>query len=75
MPLYSIRFVDHGRNVYRIHTVEGEHDAAAIRAARDINAPTIGAGFEVWCQERFIHWEPNSPLSRGKTADDPATSS
>ena len=69
MPIYSARFVDHGRNVYRIHVVEGEHDAAVIRAARQINAPSIGAGFEVWCQERLIHWEPNTPQSEGKSAD------
>ena len=60
MALYRVHFVDHGGNIYLIRDVEHQDDAEAIEAARRMNAPSVGAGFEVWRNERLVHRHRNN---------------
>ncbi len=55
MALYRVHFVDHGDNVYATHHLEHDTDEAALEAAHRLNVPTIGAGFELWEDERLVH--------------------
>ena len=56
MALYRVHFVDHGNNIRAIHLVERDDDEAAIAAAHRLNVlPHLGAGFEVWDDERLVH--------------------
>ncbi len=55
MALYRLHFVDHGDNVYATHYLDHDTDEDAIEAARRMNARSIGAGFEVWDDERLVH--------------------
>lgn len=55
MALYRVHFVDHGDNIYLTQDIEHRDDAAAIEAARRMNAPSIGAGFELWQDDRLVH--------------------
>ena len=55
MALYRVHFVDHGDNVYATEYVEHEDDASAIEAAHRMNVPSIGAGFDLWDDERLVH--------------------
>lgn len=55
MPIYLVHFVDHGNNVYGTEYIEHPSDEEAIVAARRINVPSIGAGFEVWEGERLVY--------------------
>ena len=52
MVVYRMHFVDHGDNVYLTQYIERQDDADAIEAARRMNAPSIGAGFELWQDDR-----------------------
>jgi hypothetical protein len=61
MPLYRVQAVDHGDNVCWTHYFESYHDDGAIIAARRLDVPGIGAGFEVWQDDRLVHREPNVP--------------
>src|SRR5215213_3187445 len=54
MGLYRVHFVDHGGNVYHSEYYECDSDGAAIDAVTRRNAPTIGAGFEIWDNERLV---------------------
>ena len=55
MALYSVRFVDHGGNVYSTHGIEHDADEDAIEAAHGLDVPFIGAGFDLWEGERLVH--------------------
>ena len=55
MALYRVHFVDHGDNVYLTQHMEHQDDADAIEAALRMNAPGIGAGFELWHDDRLVH--------------------
>jgi hypothetical protein len=55
MALYSIHFVDHGKNVYSTFHLEHDSDEGAIEQARRLNVPGIGAGFVIWQDERLVH--------------------
>jgi hypothetical protein len=55
MDLYRVHFFDHGDNVYLTRHIEHADDEAAIDATRRMNAPSIGAGFDVWEGERLVH--------------------
>jgi hypothetical protein len=55
MPIYRVHFVDHGGNVYSTEHIEHDSDEQAIEAAHRLNVPSIGAGFEVWEDERLVH--------------------
>ena len=55
MVLYRLHFVDHGDNVYATEYLEHEDDESAIEAARRMNVPSIGAGFDLWDDERLVH--------------------
>jgi len=62
MALYRVHFVDHGNNVYLTRHVEHDDDEAAINGAHRMNAQSIGAGFEVWRDERLVHRHRNFAL-------------
>jgi hypothetical protein len=47
--------VDHGDNVYSTEYIDHDSDEAAVEAAHRMNVPSIGAGFEVWDDERLVH--------------------
>ncbi len=56
MTVYSIGFVDHGENVYSRHEIDEESDEAAIEKALRLNgSPRIGAGFDLWHEDRLVH--------------------
>jgi hypothetical protein len=55
MVLYRVHFVDHGDNVYSTHYVEHDGDDEVIEAAHRMNVPSIGAGFDVWDDERLVY--------------------
>ena len=55
MAVYRVHFVDHGDNIYHTDYVEHEHDEAAIEAARRIDVPAIGAGFDLWQGDRLVY--------------------
>lgn len=60
MALYRIHFVDHGGNVRSTRHVEHDTDEAAIEAAHSLNVlSSVGAGFEVWDDERLVHQHRN----------------
>jgi hypothetical protein len=55
MARYRVHFVTHGDHVFS--TIEMEHDAdeAAIEEAHRQDIPSIGAGFDVWHEDRLVH--------------------
>jgi hypothetical protein len=55
MPRYRVHFVDHGENIYAMEYVEHDSDEDAVKEAHRLNVPSIGAGFEVWQDERLVH--------------------
>jgi hypothetical protein len=55
MPLYRVHFVDHGDNVYPTEYMEHDDDQEAIAVAQRMNVPSIGAGFDVWNDDRLVH--------------------
>ena len=54
MPSYTIKFFDHGHNIYAAKYVDCANDDQAVTAAHRLNVASIGAGFEVWQDDRFI---------------------
>ena len=60
MARYRVHLVDHGENIYATHHVERNNDEAAIAAAHQLNVmPHLGAGFEVWKDDRLVHQHRN----------------
>ena len=59
MALYRVHFVDRGDNIYLIRDVEHQDDAEAIEATCRMNAPSVGARFEVWRDQRLVHGHRN----------------
>jgi hypothetical protein len=55
MALYRLHFVDHGDNVYATEYLENDDDESAIEASHRMNVPSIGAGFDLWDDERLVH--------------------
>jgi hypothetical protein len=56
MAIYRVHFLDYGENVCATRRVEHDHDDAAIEAAHRLNVlPHLGAGFEVWEDERLVY--------------------
>lgn len=55
MQIYRVHFVDHGGNVYSTERIENDSDEEAIKAAHRLDVPSIGAGFDVWEDERLVH--------------------
>jgi hypothetical protein len=62
MAIYRVHFVDHGEHVFDVQNVEHDTDEDAIRAARNMNAPSIGVGFDIWHDGRLVHQHRNRPL-------------
>lgn len=52
---YWVRFVDHGGRIYYERETENDSDEEAIKAAHSIHVRSIGAGFEVWQEDRLVH--------------------
>jgi hypothetical protein len=70
MPLYRVDFVDHGENAYDTRYFGSYHDEGAIIEARRLYVPgIIGAGFEVWQDDRLVHRERNFPRGSDYPAD------
>jgi len=59
VAFYRVHFVDHGDNIYSTDYVETDQDEKAVAVARRLNVPSIGAGFEVWDDERLVHRQRN----------------
>src|SRR4051812_15033696 len=55
MALYRVHFADHGDNIYFTEYHEHDSDDAVIETAMRRNAQSIGAGFEIWDDERLVH--------------------
>jgi hypothetical protein len=55
MALYRVNFVDHGNNVYSTHHLKHDDDDDVIANAYRMNVPSIGAGFDVWDDERLVY--------------------
>ena len=55
MPRYRVHFVDHGDNIYSTEHLEHDSDQAAIEEAHRRNVPAIGAGFDIWEDDRLVH--------------------
>jgi hypothetical protein len=55
MAFYHVHFVDHADEIYATHYLSHDTDEEAIQAALNINVPSVGAGFEVWDDDRLVH--------------------
>lgn len=55
MAPYRVDFVDHGNNVYEARVVNRDDDESAIAEAHLMNVPGIGAGFDLWQEDRLVH--------------------
>ena len=55
MPIFRVDFVDHGDRIYDTLVLEHETDEAAVEEAHRRNVPSIGAGFEIWQEDRLVH--------------------
>ncbi len=55
MAFYKVHFVNHGDHIFGVQEFERETDEAAIEHARRLDVPTIGAGFDLWHEERLVH--------------------
>jgi len=55
MPLYRVHFVNHGDRVFSTVDLEHDTDEAAIEEAHRQDIPNIGAGFDVWHEDRLVH--------------------
>jgi hypothetical protein len=58
MAQYTIRFKDHGGNVYSVHEASHPDDDTAIAGAHKMDVPGIGNGFQLWEGERLVHVHP-----------------
>lgn len=55
MASYHVRFVDHGNNRFAVHELDCAHDDEAVDKAHQLDVPFIGAGFDVWQNDRLVH--------------------
>src|SRR5215831_15524273 len=55
LDAYRVHFVDYGDNVYSTEYIEHDDDEGAIAVAHRMNVPSIGAGFDVWNDDRLVH--------------------
>ena len=53
--LYPIEYIDHGGNIFERKFIEHEDDRAAIDQAHHWHVAGIGAGFDVWQDDRLVH--------------------
>lgn len=56
---YRVHSVGHSGNVYHTREIDYENDEEAIQAAHGMNARSVGAGFEVWQEDRLTHQHRN----------------
>jgi len=54
MPRYRVHFVDHGERVFDLTEVEHDTDEVATEYTHRLEVPSIGAGFDVWHDERPV---------------------
>jgi len=52
---YKVHFVDCADTVINALAVEHDSDDAAIAHAKRIYVPSIGAGFDIWHEDRVVH--------------------
>ena len=52
---YRVNFVDHGGHVYATDHVEHDDETELIRELRERHAHGVGAGFDVWKDDRLVH--------------------
>ena len=55
MASYSVHFFDNGDRVFDAVEIDRDTDEAAIKEAHRIDVPSIGAGFDVWNENRLVH--------------------
>lgn len=64
MPRYECRFLDHGGNIRAVEQFSAVDDEAAIRQSHEMNAESVGAGFEIRCGDRLVYQYRNRPVRR-----------
>ena len=64
MPRYECRFLDHGGNTREMQLIDAEDDGAAVTEAHQMHSPRVGAGFDLWQDERRVHSHRNRPSAR-----------
>ncbi len=55
MATFRVHYVDHGGNVYATERFEHDHEQALIEELRHRNAHGIGAGFDLWHEDRLVY--------------------
>ena len=55
MAEYRIHFVDRSESVFDAVALECDAEDAAIEEAHRLDVPCIGAGFDVWYQDRLVY--------------------
>lgn len=55
MAIYRIHFVDHGNRSFAVHELDCALDDEAVAGAHKLDVPFIGAGFDVWQDDRLVH--------------------
>ncbi len=53
--VYRIEYIDHGGNVFERRFIEHNDDRSVIDEAHRGHVPGIGAGFDVWQDNRLVH--------------------
>ena len=59
MQKFRLYFLDHGGHVFGIDEMRAKDDEAAIQIARAIFKSGIGAGYDIWNNDRHVHLEMN----------------
>ena len=55
MARYQVHFVDHVGRVFDAIEIEHDTDEATIEEAHRLNVPSIGAGFDIWHENRLVY--------------------
>ena len=55
MAQYHVHFVDRGDRIVNALMVEQEADEVAVEHAKRLYIPSIGNGFDVWCEDRLVY--------------------
>ena len=55
MARYRIHFIDQDGKVFDAVQLERDSDSAAIEEAHRLDVPSVGAGFDLWLEERLVY--------------------
>ena len=55
MARYRIHFIGQDGKVFDAIELERDIDDAAIEEARRLDVPSVGAGFDLWLEERLVY--------------------